>query len=142
MSTSSFDSKVVRLTSPMASNSSFMGQYAGGASSNLDPLEKRSVRQNHSEIEKRRRNKMNNYINELSLLIPTCVAMSRKMDKLTVLRLAVQHVKSLRYYSTEENRDPDQLENQAEIMIICHTFALFYFDSRLLRSGNHMIFSS
>ena len=140
MSSASYDSKVVRLTSPMASNSSFIGQYAGDRGGAGDP-EKRSVRQNHSEIEKRRRNKMNNYINELSLLIPTCVAMSRKMDKLTVLRLAVQHVKSLRYYSTEENRDPDQLENQAEIMIICHTFALFYFDSRL-RSGNHMIFSS
>ena len=41
-------------------------------------------------------NYINNYINELSLLMPTFVAMSRKMDKLTVLRLAVQHIKSLK----------------------------------------------
>lgn len=56
----------------------------------------KSSRENHSEIERRRRNKMNAYINELSDMVPPCNGLIRKPDKLTILKMAVSYMKTLR----------------------------------------------
>ncbi|XP_063714475.1 aryl hydrocarbon receptor nuclear translocator homolog isoform X2 [Symsagittifera roscoffensis] len=53
------------------------------------------TRENHSEIERRRRNKMSSYIQELAEIVPACCGLTRKPDKLTVLKMAVSYLQSL-----------------------------------------------
>ena len=50
----------------------------------------------HCEVEKRRRERMNRYMAELAQMIPACSAVPRKLDKLSVLKMAVDHMKNLR----------------------------------------------
>lgn len=46
---------------------------------------------------------MNRYMAELAQMIPACSAVPRKLDKLSVLKMAVDHMKNLRGRSSLSN---------------------------------------
>lgn len=58
------------------------------------PLTNRTASSNnHSEIEKRRRDRMNELMGQLAALIPSTFC--RKLDKLSLLRLALDHITAM-----------------------------------------------
>jgi hypothetical protein len=72
------------------------GGGISGGGGDLDKEKEKQARENHCEIERRRRVKMAAYFNELCVMVPTCNTLQRKPDKLTILRMASSHMRNLR----------------------------------------------
>ncbi|XP_049814599.1 aryl hydrocarbon receptor nuclear translocator homolog isoform X3 [Schistocerca nitens] len=92
-----------------------VSKYSRMEEDSIQDKERFASRENHCEIERRRRNKMTAYITELSDMVPTCSALARKPDKLTILRMAVAHMKALRgtgNTSTDGTYKPSFLTDQ------------------------------
>lgn len=84
--------------------SSFGGlSFEDGCSDDEDGRSRTGIKQSseakrsqHCEVEKRRRERMNRYMAELAQMIPACTAVPRRLDKLSILKMAVDHMKNLR----------------------------------------------
>ncbi|XP_059112989.1 basic helix-loop-helix ARNT-like protein 2 isoform X8 [Peromyscus eremicus] len=99
-----------KLTAPGPVNSLIMEFPRKRKGSDSEPAQEA-----HSQMEKRRRDKMNHLIQELSSVIPPLSPATPKLDKLSVLRRAVQYLRSLRGMTEsflEENSRPSFIHDK------------------------------
>ncbi|CAF1216726.1 unnamed protein product [Rotaria sordida] len=74
----------------------------------------KQARENHCEIERRRRIKMATYFAELCDMVPSCSNLARKPDKLTILRMAAQFMKNLRTNNNSLSLNSTQISQQQQ----------------------------
>jgi hypothetical protein len=96
----------------MSNNHPHSGTGTGG-----EEDKEKQARENHCEIERRRRIKMATYFAELCDMVPTCSNLARKPDKLTILRMAAQFMKNLRTNnnSLSSQIPPSQQQQQIDL---------------------------
>lgn len=89
----------------------------GGTGTGGEEDKEKQARENHCEIERRRRIKMATYFAELCDMVPSCSNLARKPDKLTILRMAAQFMKTLRTNNNSLTSPivPPQQQQQLEL---------------------------
>ncbi|CAF3898922.1 unnamed protein product [Rotaria magnacalcarata] len=75
----------------------------------------KQARENHCEIERRRRVKMATYFAELCDMVPSCSNLARKPDKLTILRMAAQFMKNIRTNNNTLALNSTQISQQQDL---------------------------
>ena len=87
-------------------------------------------RSQHCEVEKRRRERMNRYMAELAQMIPACTAVPRRLDKLSILKMTVDHMRNLRGDHTSSDYKPGFLtdEEMKQLVVeVSFSLALYLF---------------
>lgn len=93
-------------------------------------------RSQHCEVEKRRRERMNRYMSELAQMIPACTAVPRRLDKLSILKMAVDHMKNLRGDPhAASDYKPGFLTDEELKQLVVEVSAQFFFPLQLSYSS-------